>query len=83
LHAESRRPRETDRLGLLVGLGEEAADPRSLGLLGEPLRLGIRPGGWRGRVRRRAGVQDRLAEVAGQRRPERRDLPREAGVVLG
>ena len=82
-----RRPRrsrrgEPDRLGLLIGLGEETAEPRRLDLLGPALRLRIRRRRGRHGVRRSPCVEDRLAEIAGQRRPERGRLARQAGVVL-
>ena len=39
--ARRSRRGEADRLGLLIGLGEETADPRRLDLLGQALRLRI------------------------------------------
>jgi hypothetical protein len=65
------RRAERHRHGLLVGLREQSADAGRFGLLGDALGFGFERG-----VRRCAGVEDRLAEIAGQRRPERRRLSR-------
>ncbi len=67
---------------LLVGLGEELAQPRRLDLLGSALRFRI---GRRRRNRcgrRGARIEHRPAEIAGQCRPKWRRLPREPGIIL-
>jgi len=68
---------------LLAGLGEEPTDPRGLKLLGSALGFRVGRGAGGDGVRRRAGVQERPAEIAGQRRSKRGRMSREAGVVLG
>ena len=80
----SRRSRrgEPDWLRLLIGLGEETAEPRRLDFLGSALRFRIRRRPGSHGIGRSPGIEDRLAEIAGQRRPERGRLARQAGVVL-